>query len=321
MAHEEPANAPTKRRERGLRRHLAGWQLGALTVGIVALAALVAVPRPVAPELLPVPNIDRREIARETSAQELRADRAERHELPFEVRAVGEAFHRYGAANYVQDAPDMDRELRALRRNARVALAHYGKGPLLELRAVQTRLFLRALSRWEGTGRVDGELKELGGNFVDKATRSGWVASRRRLLMDASERRVLFSIRWAGLTGLLTHDAFAPSLNDWRVYYGFLLEHPEAPAGRAGGSLRARAVEQLAYVKALAKRDPYFPAALARGVLAYQLEHFDAATREFRAFLKAHANGPWRLRAQNYLLAALLAAHTRPRSVLNSAIP
>jgi hypothetical protein len=318
MRREEPTNAP----RRGLGRHLAGWQLGVLTVGIVLLAALIAVPRPVAPDVLPVPNIERRQIARELSAQAARADRAERHELPFDVRAVGEAFHRYGAANYAGDGDGMDRELGKLRSAARIALQRYGSAPLLELCAIQTRLFVRALSHWEDTGQVDAELKELGGNFADKATRSSWMVPARGLMMDPTERRVLFRIRWAGLTGLLTHDAFAPSLNDWRVYYRFLLEHPEAPVNSTNApSSREEAIEQLAYVKALVERDPYYPAALARGVLAYRLEHFDEATREFRAFLIADANGPWRLRAQNYLLAALVGARTQPSAVLNSPSP
>lgn len=312
---------------RSLRRHLAGWQLGVLTLGIALLAALVGMPRPVAPGLLPAPNIDRRALARELTRQEARADQAERQQLPFEVRAVGEAFHRYGAANYAEDAPGMERELAELRRRARAALARYGKEPLLRLRAVQTRLFLHSLLRWEGTDRVPAELKQLGGNFVSKAMISGWVAPGRRLRMDPSERRILFCVRWAELTGLLSHDAFAPTLNDWRVYYGFLLRHPESPAAsvarsaRDPSSGRAELAEQLAYVKALLRRDPNYPGALARGVLAYRLERFDESAQEFRGYLRDHANGRWRLRAQNYFLAALLAARAQRAGVLNSPIP
>lgn len=295
----------------GLSRHFAGWQLGVLSVGIAGLAALLAVPRPVAPDVLPLPTVDRREQARTIQNEGARALAAERRELPFDVRAVGEALHRYGAANYTGDSTNMERELGELRVATGRALKRYGPELLLQLRAVQTQLFLRALSHWEGTGQVDSELRELGGNLLDKARRSGWIASDHRLLMSSGQRRTLFRIRWDGLTGLLKRYPFAPSLDEWRVYYRFLLEHPEAPPGSPkGGPELARALltERQAYVLALTRRDPYYPAALARGVLAYQLERFDDAAREFRAYLGGHADGPWRLRVQNYLLAALLRA-------------
>jgi len=55
----------------------------------------------------------------------------------------------------------------------------------------------------------------------------------------------------------------------------------------------------------LAAVDPSFPVHLARGVVLYQLQRYPLAVEAFRRHLERAPDGPFTLRAQNYLRAAL----------------
>jgi hypothetical protein len=78
------------------------------------------------------------------------------------------------------------------------------------------------------------------------------------------------------------------------------MQHPDARAGDHYAA--AEALE--GYVAALHKHDPDYPAALAGGVVAFRKGEFDMAAELFAVHLKDHPGGPWRLRAQNYWVAA-----------------
>ena len=99
--------------------------------------------------------------------------------------------------------------------------------------------------------------------------------------------------------GLGQTHPFAPTLNEWRVYYRFLLGRP-APQGpeRAFDSRR-----KLEYVAALAEHDGDYPAHLARGVLLYQAGAPAEAAVALRRHLDQMPDGPWALRARNHLAA------------------
>ena len=183
---------------------------------------------------------------------------------------------------------------------------------LLRLRALQTHLFLGSLAAWEAGGAMSSDLAELGGSLLQDAGRLGWVESRGRFIMSRVEREVLFRIRWARLSGLLDEYPFAPSLTDWRTYYRFLLEHAPRPGSETGR--RDQALATLEVVRALEKRDPDYPGLLARGVLLYEHGAYAAADQALGAHLARHPEGPWRLRAQNYLAAAR--ARSRPGAQL-----
>ncbi len=283
----------------GWKRHLEGWQLAVVSVGIALLGALLGVPRAAAPDVLPRPAIDYPAVRQELRLESERARAAEDSLLPYDVRAVGELMRRYGAAAAADEPALADGDLTRLRGRVEVARRRSGDKLLLRLRAVQSRMFQRALLRWEATGEVDSDLQQLGGDFLRKARHSGWIAPPHRLLMNRAERSVLFRIRWSGLAKLLQTFPFSPTLDDWRVYYGFLLAHPEGDGGAQ------RLDNQLSYVEALAKRDPSYLSALARGVLYYRLGRYRAATTALQSHLKAHPDGAWTLRARNYLAAAL----------------
>jgi hypothetical protein len=292
---------------RGLSRHFEGYQLAVVSVGIALCFALLAVPRPVAPTAPLLPEIDRREQARSRALEQRLAERAYGRALPYDVRAVGEQLRRYGTA--VNHGAAGAEEIAELRRQVRSARAAHGDEPLLELRAVQTQLFLSALRRWEGTGRTSTDLEELSGDFLDKVTQSGWIDARGRLVATEDERVVLFRMRFGELAGIRSEHPFSPSLNEWRTYYRFLIKYPELRRDAAARELDARRLE---YVTALAKRDPDYPVALARGVLELRRGAYHSAVEALREHLARHPAGPWRLRAQNYLAAALESAPPMP---------
>ncbi|HEU5075294.1 MAG TPA: hypothetical protein VFU02_13985, partial [Polyangiaceae bacterium] len=133
----------------GAKSHFDGWQLGLLSLCIAGLALALALPRRAEPSDLPVPMLDPASVADILRDQNERAQRVRETPLPFEVRAVGEALRGFSAASFTLDA-DPASAGDALARVAARALAQHGKEALLDLRAIQTELFLTALRRWEG---------------------------------------------------------------------------------------------------------------------------------------------------------------------------
>jgi hypothetical protein len=224
---------------------------------------------------------------------------AEAERLPFEVRAVGESVRLLGAAGHEERTDRLSELHSELRDRVERARAQFGNEPLLRLRAAQTRLFLRAVAAWESTRRESTELRELGGNFADKARRSGWIVRPHRLVVAGADLSSLYRIRWTELVGLLEVPPFAPSRTDWRVYYRLALLYPD------GDDASSKGEAQLAAIDALARRDPDYPASFARGVVQYRLGRFSAAVDAFRQFLLENPSGRFRLRAQNHLAAAL----------------
>src|ERR1051325_3609620 len=115
--------------------------------------------------------------------------------------------------------------LKDLRVRARTELDANHAEELLALRAVQTELFVEAVRGWEREDKVDRELRELGGDFVELATRSAWIDGRRVTLED-EELGLLFRMRWNDLTGLGATQPFTARLDEYRDRYALLLRHP-----------------------------------------------------------------------------------------------
>ncbi len=286
-----------------LERHLEGWQLGAVVVAMALGGALVAVPRPAVPVELPLPSIDRRSLRLEAQKEQELADAAEREPLPFDVRAVGESMRRLGAAAAAGDADAAAFAKDELIERVTVARARHGDDALLRLRALQARLFQKALARWEATGQRGAELDELGGGFIEKARRNGWVRAPHRLVPDPAERATLFLVRWAQLADLVKVHPFSPSLDRWRLYYRFLLLHPEGEPGSADDAERLRS--QGAALHALELRDAEYHSALAHAVLEYRSGNLQLAEHALRVHLERHPGGRNALRARNYLAETL----------------
>jgi hypothetical protein len=278
----------------GWRRHLEGWQLGLWVVFVCGLTAMLVVPRNVPPDDLPPPVIDRLEQRQEREREAKRAAEA-RAGLPIEVRSVGEALRRYGRAAFAEREllPQLTGQVRRL---AAEALERHGPARLLQLRALQTELLIRAL---EGRPAVPPrEAVELAGGLLDAGLGRGWLAPPPAGADDA-ELETLFRLYWGNALGLGAHHPFAPSLNEWRVYYRFMLGRPLPDAPERDADL----MRKLEYVAALSQHDRDYPAALARGILLYQRGAPAESALELRAHLERFPDGPWTLRARNYLAA------------------
>jgi hypothetical protein len=303
QAVKEPSSPPAPARHPARRfRYLEGWQVGAVALWIAVMAALLAVPREAAPESVPATAPDRHQLALAADEWQRRAAEARERPLPFEVRAIGELVRRYGKAEANGRREEFVPLLSDLRPAARSAAQRQPKD-LARLMAIQSELFRTALDRWE-SGHPGVELDELAGGLRQRAQKLGWFSGG-RLLMTPTERDVLFRVRWVELTGLRGRAPFTPTLDDWRVYFGFLLAHPE------GGDALDRTRKQMTYAAALSRRDPSYPLLLARGVLLYQAGAYHDATDAFGAHLAEHPDGPYALRAKNHLLAALARAEGR----------
>jgi hypothetical protein len=223
------------------------------------------------------------------------------------VRAVGELVRSHGRATLTEPTRTGGIAADAVAAAAR-ALELHGPTPLAQLEAVQNELFRAALRDWEARHAPNADARELGGDFLQQAEARGWV-ERGRLRLTESQRRVLFKLRWAHLLGLSSVNDLAPSIEEWREYYGIFINTPAAPTrarGGAPGRSRAEAVrEQLDSVNALRRRDPSYRADLARGILELRSGRYADAEVSLRRDLEAHPTGPWRLRAQNLYATAV----------------
>lgn len=295
----EPSGDAVKKTRLG--RIFEGWQLGAMASGLVLAAALLAVPRAVRPELLPVPLIDVTEDCTARARDRELAERARARRLPFETRAVGDAVRRFGRARAT--GGNGEHELGVLSERVAAALAAGQTQSLLELRALQAELFVAAVRAQDFAKAPSAELAALGGDFTRRAQLSGWVQGGACVASD-DELRTLFALRFVELTGLRDVPGFRPTLPELRRYYRFLLLYPEAGAASADGASaqRQRALARLRYVAALSRRDPDYPAQLARGVLLAELGAAAESAEAFTAHLSRSTGALWMLRARNYLL-------------------
>ncbi|HKQ69141.1 MAG TPA: hypothetical protein VJT73_07370 [Polyangiaceae bacterium] len=308
----------------GKGSHFEGWELGLVAVTIALFGTLLAVPLRVEPTEIPVPIADAKLVSRSREHDRALAAEiepalarevtnvAQGTEL-FDLRALGEAFRRYGAIESDGDGRDATRARQSLLEATERARA-FGENRLVALRAFQLERFLRALHRWEGTGQQSEDLVGLGGPFLSLLSRNGWVKGR-IIAMDDAVRATFFKRRWNELTGL-TQPSFALSLDEYRVFFGFLLTHPNlvpAKGSSAADICRTADLWRLKKVDELGRIDPMFPTSLALGVLYFRLGRYAAAAQAFRDHLALGPDQPYALKAQNYLAAAVARAGAEPQ--------
>lgn len=232
--------------------------------------------------------------------------------LDVDIRKVGRELRRYNRALVKGPRKAATAARRATLEATRQALRR-DERQLLALRAYQMKRFVAQVRHWQRSGEVSNELDELGGAFLEVARLSRWCTSDgRELLADEPVLRVFFKKRWNDVTGA---DAgpFALTLDEDRIRYAFLARYPMAPAGAKlphdpVDRRRRRAYEQRARIDVVTKlgeRDPDYPAALALGILHYRAGQFGPAADHFRRHLAQSPDGPYTLRARNYLKAAL----------------
>jgi len=287
-------------------RHLQGYELGLVTIGMVVSFALLALPRASRPSTLPLPSVDHATAQRREASERELAQRAEVTGLPFEVRAVGESVRHYGQS--VSQGIDSGHDLEDMRERMKAVEAKGQTALLLSLRAVQTQYFLRALTRFETEGKPNSELLELGADFLKHALHNGWFGRDGRFVADAATRRVLFELHFAELIGKRGAFPFAPTLDDWRRYYRLLLQFPERDPTAVADAESAADVARVRVISALSRKDPAYPAFFAKGYLFDRLGDREAAAAAYRAHLGQHESGAYALLARNYLIHTLQGA-------------
>ncbi len=296
-------------------RHFEGWQLGALAVGVALPLALLVVPHRAEPRDLPSPRVDPRALAEASAADRARAQALgpelerevrEGGSALFDLRALGSAIRAYGRVDAAGDAEALFRERRKLA-EAVSAARGLGAERLLALRAFQAGLFAAEVAAWERTHTETDELRALGGGFASVARRAGWIAEGGRLVLDDDVRRLLFERRWMEITGL-RGAPYEPTPDETRAYWAFLLAHPVVLDADPAAYCREADAWRLRRLDDVARADPSFPLALARGVLLARLGRPLESIEALRAHLARSPDGPWALRARNLLAGQLAAA-------------
>ncbi|MCS6899050.1 MAG: hypothetical protein RMJ98_02205 [Myxococcales bacterium] len=294
----------TRVKESRWTRHLEGWPGGLVALGLAGLGVALGTPRAVFPRDFPLPVANGRrleEIARQDQllAEELaQSPEDQRSGASFELRELGALLRRYNEADATGDQGTLGQLRPELLRGAYNLLLKEGVVPLLRLRAYQQRSFLRELALWESTGKESDELKQIGGGIIRTITASGWIWSPRSFAADSAVRAALFKRRFAEVLGLQKKLEFALDIDEARALYAFLLAHPPPQPG-------GPSVFRLKKLEELAAADPAYPRKLARGVALLGMGQGAAAVVEFREYLAETPDGPYTLRARNYLAAAV----------------
>ncbi|HEY1954206.1 MAG TPA: hypothetical protein VGH28_01300 [Polyangiaceae bacterium] len=304
-----------------------GRFLALIPIVIGVLLALLLFPHDAAPDDVPMPDVDMRRLDAIERADDARAHHAEASPLPAEVRALGDAMRSFDTTE-AKDPPHAPwPDLRLAVDDARALALQKGDDAVLDLRAVQLVHFLDEVHAWRKTGKESPELDALAGGFVRRMTMTGYIKNGALIATDR-ELRVMFKLRWNAVARLDAVPAFAPTLDEMRAFYMFDLLHPHPTeaarntlaAARKNAKTRAdcdalAAGEQIAAeqwrldkIEKLARIDPTYPAAYARGVALYRTTKFDESARAFEEWLRVHPDGPLTIRARNHLRAAIAAS-------------
>jgi len=290
-----------------IARHLEGWQPGLVAVLLAASVALLVVPRSVAPTDLPMPMVEPRRLAAIAAADDAAARYAEQHELDPDVRALGSLLRAFGRA----DASGDETQLSLLRPQIGSAAARaraQGEAPLVSLRAYQLHAFRKEVRSFLATGEASSELVELGGAFADMLRRNGWCEGSPVCVMrmDDDALRASFKRRWCEISGL-SGGALDLTVDEHRALARFLFTFPPRPRGETTAQQKqaSESAFLMRKVEDLSAVDPTYPHDLARGILHFRKGEGRRAATFFSTYLDTTPDGPYALRAQNYLRAAL----------------
>ncbi len=303
--------------------------LGAVPVASAALVALLMIPRRAALENVPLPTVDQREI---TAVEATDDELSRRTIFPDDVRFLGTLVRRFHtldvehevASKSVAPARTPDEivdEVAKLRMEIdRVVSALLTPGRLQDLRAlraVQERIFLTELARFESEGKESQELSEIAGSFVVRMRDVGWCVGN-HILLGESERRVAYKNSWNTIVGVSERSDFRLTLDELRVQTRFEMLYPtQGPRLRgAAESLRTAGkpkeaeayvahafdVYRLERVERLAKIDATYPTSLAKMILQTRLHRTDMAKESYYARIESNPEGDYSLRTRNLLL-------------------
>lgn len=308
---ERPSVPPSRKRaEKDPRQKRFDVLLASAIVLLLAgSAVLIAVPRNASPHHIPAPRIDWATHEANKAEEQALAREAQTEVLDVDVRAVGGELRKYNLAAAQNDQMTLMEVRTSLVRAVYKALPQ-GDRPLQALRAYQAYRFVEELHAWTKSGEVSEELRALGGDFITALERNAWCgppdeSGGRTLLMSDDVLVALYKDRWNDLTGLGQNPAFALTVDENRLRFGFLLAFPfrKKLYGPAEAELTAFKVGQarLATITKLTAVDPAYPAAYARGIVHFQMGRWELASAAFKQHLEEKEDGPYTLRARNYL--------------------
>jgi hypothetical protein len=303
---------------------------GSLVLGLIpAVVALVVgglmLPRAVVPGDVPLPLVDARALGAIEAADDARAAAVLAAPLSPEVRAAGQAirvFNGYEAADSA-DAPWPEARA-AIDAAVELAVRRETLSAMVALRSVQLARFMSEVRAFSASGTGSAELEALAGHFLKSMAGVGWLDGR-RIAMDEHALRAAFKLKWNATAHLDGAPALALALDEQRALFSFFLSHPHATdASRyalaaARRTARSRAdcealdegerlsaeVWRNERIEKLARIDPEYPAAYARGIGEFRAARYEASALAFQSWIEAHPNGAYALRSKNYLRAAL----------------
>lgn len=309
-----------------------GRALALVPLTVAAVLLLLLMPRETLPEDVPLPLADGRVLRDVARADDARASAAEAARLPADILVVGTALRNLSGAE-AHGADEVERI--DARRQLDLALRSLGgragvTEDLAALRAVQARRFLQALAAWEKTGEVSDDFNDLAASFVVRAESAGWIVDR-HVILDETERRVMFKLFWNVLAGVDTGSALNLTLDEQRALYAFYIEHPHPPestrltldtdrrlatTAEACSRVNADVVRQSHLwladkLKKLGEIDPSYPTAYALGVSYFRAGRAELAVEAFTSFLATHPDGAYSLLARNHLKALLTQSSSR----------
>lgn len=270
---------------------------------VTTLSALV-VPRSAAPEAVPAPQVSTDDVRATRRANEEAALRYAAAAPSDPVLRVGDALRALGRAEYEGDEAALGRASASLGAAAAVALRSDAEGLAL-LRSYQAELFARAYCAYLRTGDISDDLIELGGRAVSEFADNGWLARGAALPPYADLiLSALFKRRFADLVGKAS-PALAGHPVEERLLLGYLVANPPSDRTLRQGSEGSASRFVMNRIDELSALDPSYPAAYARGVVLFKMREYELAALSFDEFLRERPDGPHRLRAVNYLKAAL----------------
>lgn len=221
------------------------------------------------------------------------------------VQLVGSRVRALGRAEWDGDAITSERTRRDIIEAALVAQPQ--AEALALLRGYQAQLFVQAYTDYLRTGIVTTDLLELGGGATAELSERGLLTDLAQAPHDTDLiLSAMFKRRFNKLVAA-RHPALALDPVEERVLLGYLMQHPTRPeATLTQSELDAVAGDVLLRrIQELSALEPTYPVAYARGIVLFRMGRFEDAAIAFDSYLLQVSNGPYRLRAVNYLKAAV----------------
>jgi hypothetical protein len=294
--------------ERALKRGaLEGWQVGAVTVFVATVVTSVVVPRSAVPHTVPPSSLSPNEISATRAELRSEAARAESGELAHAVRLLEARFRAVGRAEASRDARLAARWAGELGSSASSALVGH-REEVIALRTFLALEFSRRYLRRMRSGRDDPELLELGGATLDEMAENDWLQRPEQLTPSADLVLCGLFARRFNLMVVPQAPALVP-LDDEveRALFAYLMTHP--PRARLATNAMETASTQVKFVltqiDGLSKLERDYPTLFAKGVVLYRAGQYEAAASAFDGYLQKNPDGPYRLRAVNFLKATV----------------